>query len=132
MIKGTHSECESSLVIHALLSEVLEDLLEGRLAHAILSDAVFFFLTFDLTEQVANRLVFLRYSDLVEVTALLKELDLRELLGQELDEPEAILLRVEELDQTLQAHLSLRVKVLFHGQICSEALLPDLVYDKAQ
>lgn len=64
-------------------------------------------LAFDLTEQVANSLVFFRHSDLVEVAALLKKLNLVELLRQELDEAEATLLRVEELDQTLQAHLIL-------------------------
>ena len=96
-----------------MLRKVLEDLLQRGLAHAILSNVVLLSLPFDLTEQVSNRLVFFGNSDLVEVAALLEQLYLFELLRQELDESEAVLLCEEELDQTLQAHLILWVKVFF-------------------
>ena len=127
MIEWTHPECESRLVIHALLREVLEDLLQRGLTHAIFCNPKLFPLAFDLAEQVANCLVFFRHSDLVEVAALLQELDLVELLRQELDEAEATLLGVEELDQTLQAHLILWIEVLFHRKIYSQSILIDLV-----
>ena len=112
-----------------MLGEVLEDLLQRGLAHAILSNPSPFSLPFDLTEQVANCLVFFGYSDLVEVAALLEELNLLELLCQELDEAEAALLCVEELDQTLQAHLILWIKVFLKRKIRPKTILVDLVKD---
>jgi len=131
LVQWTDPESERCLVIHALLREVLEDLLQRGLTHAILSNPKLLPLPFDLTEQVANRLVFFRHSDLVEVAALLKEFHLVELLRQELDEAEATLLRVEELDQTLQAHLILWIEVLFHREIDSQSVLIDLVQNHA-
>ena len=83
------------------MCKVLEDLLQRSLTHAVLSDTKLFPLPFNLTEQVANGLVFFGHSDLVEVRTLFKELNLLKLLRKELDEIEATLLCEEELDQTL-------------------------------
>jgi len=52
-----------------------------------------------LAEQVANRLVFAGHTELVKVTALLDHFNLLELLGEQLDELEAISLHEDELDE---------------------------------
>lgn len=124
-------ERESSLIVHALLSKVLEDLFQWCLAYTVLSNAVLLLVAFDLSEEIANRLVFLGYSDLVEVTALFKKFDLLELTCQEIDEVEAELLRVEELDQTLKPNRPLQVTVLLHRQVNSKTIHFDLIKDQA-
>ena len=101
MVKWTHFERESCLVVHALLGKVLEYLLERGLADAIFSNSECFFLTLKLAKDVTNSLVFFWHSDLVEVTALFKKFNLLELFCEELDELEAKLLCVEELDKAL-------------------------------
>jgi len=120
-------ERECRLVVDALLSKVLEDLFQRGLTHAVFSDSVLFFRTFYLTEQVADGLVLLWHSDLVEITALFKKFDLLELFGKEFDESEAILLCVEELDETLQADLLVGIEIFFHGQIGTKTIELDLL-----
>lgn len=132
MVIRCQLERECCFVVYALLSKVLEDLFQRGLAHAVFSDSILFFRTFYLTEQVADGLVLLWHSDLVEITALLKKFDLLELFGKEFDESEAELLCVEELDETLQADLLVGVEILFHGQIGTETIELDLLTNHAE
>ena len=87
-----------------MLSKVLEDLLERRLTDSIFSHADLLSFTLNGSKEVADGLIFLGYPDLVEITTLLEQLYLFELLGQELDELESMLLSVEELYEALKTH----------------------------
>jgi len=85
-------ESEGCLVSgDALISEVLEYLLEGGLRHAILLNVQARFVLLELTKEPPNRLIFLRHSQFEELTAVLKQLNLFEVFSKESDELEAVL-----------------------------------------
>lgn len=102
MIERAHPERVGSLLIDALISEVLEDLLERSLANTVLLDVHFFLVCLDLTEQVANSLVLARHTNLVEVATLLNKLNLRELTSQQGNKLEAVHLDEQVLEQSRQ------------------------------
>ena len=99
MVESIDLEGEGSALVDALLSEVLEDLLERGLLHAVLLNVHVFLHGLDLAEQVTDGLVFTRHPHLVVVTALLNELDELEALAELLDHLEAIVMHEAELDQ---------------------------------
>ena len=72
------------------MRKVLEDLFERRLADRVLLNVHLLLQTFDLAEQIADRFVLPRYSELVEVTTLFKHLDLLKGLGEVSDKFESV------------------------------------------
>ena len=105
-------ESEGSLVAgYALVSEVLEDLLESRLRDTVLFDAKSFLVFFKSPEEPANGLVFFGDAQLEEFTALLKDLDLLEVVRQEVQNLQAAFLCFQELDQVSEADFALVVQI---------------------
>ena len=74
------------------MRKVLEDLFERRLADRVLLNVHLLLLTFDLAEQIADRFVLPRHSELVEVTTLFKHLDLLKGPGEVRDKFESVCL----------------------------------------
>lgn len=72
------------------MRKVLEDLFERRLADRVLLNVHLLLQTFDLAEQIADRFVLSRHSELVEVTTLFKHLDLLKGLGEVRDKFESV------------------------------------------
>ena len=126
MIERAHPERVGSLLIDALISEVLEDLFERSLAYTVLLDVHFLLVCLDLTEQVANGLVLARHSNLVEVAALLDKLNLIELTGQQGNKLEAVHLDEEVLEQSSHPDFSV-VNVSLCKQVRTDATLFNLV-----
>ena len=72
------------------MRKVLEDLFERRLADSVLLNVHLLLQSLDLAEQIADRFVLPRYSELVEVTTLFKHLDLLKGLGEVSDEFQSV------------------------------------------
>ena len=83
----------------ALIGKHLEDLLQRCLTDTVLLDAEVLLLVLDLSEEPSDSLVLLRHSELVEVTTLLKHLDLAEDLSEVAECAESESLGVEECNQ---------------------------------
>lgn len=79
---------------------------------------------------MADGLVFTRHADLVEVSALLNDLNLLEFLSELSDELEAVSLHEEELDQSGHSDLSL-VDISLSKQVRADATFLDLVNDES-
>ena len=76
--KAIDLECEETLVSSALVGKVLEDLLQGSLRHRVLRYVELALFVLDRPKHEADCALVLGHSELVEITALLKDFDLVE------------------------------------------------------
>lgn len=124
-------EGEQTLVrVSALVSEILENLLKRGLGHRVLRDVELCFLVLDCAENESNRSLILGHSELVEVTALLKNLDLVKETSEAFDEFESVLLDVQEGNKVHELNLTIVIKVSFNDQVRAETVSADAIKDK--
>ena len=97
--------------------------------HSVLLDVHIPLLLLDLTEQVADSLVLTRSPQLVEVTALLKQLNVLKDLAKILDELESIELNDAELNEGRQSYLSI-VHTGLGEQVRADSTLVNLLNDQ--
>jgi len=90
LLELIEAEAKSGLFSVALIREILEDLLERCLADTILLNLHTLLQRFNEPEQVANSLVFARYTQLEEVAALLEKIHCLECLGEGTNKIETI------------------------------------------
>ena len=84
-------ESEGCLVAsNALVRKGLEDLLKGGLCHTVLFNTESLLVDLKLTEEPADRLVLLGYSELEELSALLKDFDAFEMSRQVGEDGESV------------------------------------------
>jgi hypothetical protein len=83
VVKPVHRKSQRCLVLkNALACECLEDLLQRRLIDRVLSNVANQLLILDQTEDSTDCLTLTWNSELEEITALLNQLDLREVFAE--------------------------------------------------
>ena len=94
------------------------------------SDVELCFLVLDCAEHESNRSLILGHSELVEVTALLKNLDLVKETSEAFDEFESVLLDVQEGNKVHELNLTIVIKVSLNDQVRAETVSADAIKDK--
>lgn len=105
------SERESCLVTcNALISEVLEDLLQSRLCYTVFLNSKPSLFVLELTKEPSDCLLFLGDAHFKELAALLQDFYLLEVASQESQDSKAVCLRLKELKQVCEANCIIGIK----------------------
>ena len=114
----------------ALVCKVLEDLLESRLADAVLLNSQAALLVFELAEKPPDRLVLPRHAQLEKLSAVLQNFDFFEVPGQELDYSEADLLCLQELNEVAKTNQMLVFELRLKDYVGAKSILLYLLKDQ--
>ena len=121
-------EDEGVLVLKdGLIRKHLEDLLKSGLANAVLLDAKILLLVLKLSEEPSNGFALLWNSELVEVSTLLKHLNLTKDVGQERQSLESESLGEEVGDEVHDTDVVITFQFCFKSKVLTYAFIPDLI-----
>ena len=115
---------------NTLIGEVLEDLLQSGLRHAILFYAKVSLFTLETTEEPSDSLAFLWHAKLEEFTALLEDFNLVEVASQELQDAKSVSLSCKVLQKVTKADLIVVVDLGLNEKVLAKTILPDLAEDE--
>lgn len=115
MVHRTHLEFIRSLVFRGHVGEGLENLLQSRLGHRVLTDGAVLLEAFDLAKHESDSFVFPGNSQLEEVRALLQHLNGGKARPQEgADSLETILKGVDVLHDVPESDFALTILLALH------------------